>query len=120
MNLFLNSPLTGFGFQADRFFLGGQHAHDSLLHALVQTGLLGTIPFILSFIFLAVILLRLFKNNYIEPRQRMFFIEITSVLIFLMIRGITESLAFYSADWIFLAPILAYTTILYKTKHATK
>jgi O-antigen ligase len=64
--LFLESPLLGFGFHADRIFLEGQHMHNSLLHALVQTGLIGTVLFILAFIWAWIILFRLLK----KPRFR--------------------------------------------------
>ena len=37
-HLFLKNPLLGFGFQADRFSLNGQHAHNSLIQALIQAG----------------------------------------------------------------------------------
>lgn len=106
LKLFLKSPLIGWGFQADRIFLEGQHAHNAILHALIQTGIIGTIPFLIAFIWSWLILFKLLKNPSIE---KPFLIEIAGVLAFFMIRGITESTgAFFGADWLILAPLLAY------------
>lgn len=106
--LFLSSPIFGHGFQSDRFFLNGQHAHNSVIHALIQTGILGTIPFILAFILIFIILVRLFKNSQIDQKEKNFLTILSAVLLFFAIRSITESVAFFSADWLFVAPIIAY------------
>ena len=111
-HLFLKNPLMGFGFQADRFFLNGQHAHDSIMHALVQAGVLGTVPFLLAFILLLIIIIRLFKNPSILGEERNFLIAVTGALVFFAVRSITESVAFFSADWLFVAPIIAYVQCL--------
>lgn len=112
-SLFLSNPLVGYGFQADRFFLNGQNAHNTILHALIQAGLLGTIPFVLAFIFTFLMLWRLLKNPNIIGSERFFLISMTGALVFFVVRGITESLAFFSADWFFVAPIIAYIQVLY-------
>jgi len=107
--IFLGSPLIGQGFQADKSLLT---AHNTVLHALVQTGLLGTVPFVLAFLLTFLILVRLFKNPDILEKERYFLIVATSVLIFFVVRSITESMAIYSADWLFVAPIIAYVQFL--------
>jgi N-acetylglucosaminyldiphosphoundecaprenol N-acetyl-beta-D-mannosaminyltransferase len=117
-HLFLSNPLVGYGFQADRFSLNGQHAHNSMLHALIQAGILGTIPFVLAFILIFFILLRLFKNPKIEKQERNFLIMLSSVLVFFTVRSITESVAFFSADWLLVAPIIAYIQCLDNKLHA--
>jgi O-antigen ligase len=38
--IFWESPWVGLGFQADRFYLGGEHMHNAFLHVLVQSGFL--------------------------------------------------------------------------------
>lgn len=111
-HLFLSSPLVGYGFQADRFFLNGQHAHNSIIHALIQTGILGTIPFLLAFILMFLYLARLFKNPHIELQEKNFLVMLSAVLVFFAVRSITESVAFFSADWLFVAPIIAYIQLL--------
>jgi hypothetical protein len=107
--LFLKSPLIGWGFHADRIFLKGQgqHAHNALLHALIQTGIIGTIPFAIAFILSWIILFKLLKNPSLTERP--FLIEIAGVMAFFMIRGITESTgAFFGVDWLLLASLIAY------------
>ena len=114
--LFMNNPLVGYGFQADRFFLNGQHAHNTILQVLIQTGIFGTIPFLLAFVFTFIILYKLFKKNMLEDRERYFLIAITAALVFFAVRSITESVAFFSADWLFVAPIIAYIQCLNDNK----
>ena len=107
-HLFLKNPFMGYGFQADRFFLAGQHAHNSIIHALIQAGFLGTVPFVFAFILTFLILIKLFKNPDITKDKKNFLIILLAVLVFFTVRSITESIAFFSADWLFVAPIIAY------------
>jgi N-acetylglucosaminyldiphosphoundecaprenol N-acetyl-beta-D-mannosaminyltransferase len=111
-NLFLTNPLFGYGFQADRYFLNGQHAHNTIIHALIQAGILGTLAMFLAFVLLLVYLVKLFRNKFIQLKEKQFLITITAVLVFFAVRGLTESLAFFSADWLFVAPIIAYIQCL--------
>jgi len=107
VKLFLKSPLIGWGFHADRIFLEGQHAHNAILHALIQTGIIGTIPFVLAFILGWIILFKFLKNPSLTEKP--FLIEIAGVMAFFMVRSITESTgAFFGADWLLLAPLVAY------------
>lgn len=113
-NLFLRSPLIGFGFQADRIFLKGQHTHNALLQALVQTGLIGTLFFLSAFLWSGFILFKLLKKS---TKEKSFLIEIAALFLFFGLRAITESTAaFFGADWILLAPLLGYIIILDKEK----
>ena len=120
INLFYSSPIIGYGFQADRFFLNGQHTHNSILHALVQSGILGTLFFVLAYLSTFIILLRLFKIYKVKEEDKKFLLIFLFVLIFFGIRSITESVAFFSADWLFVAPIIAYTQFLYEDKKQEK
>ena len=116
--LFLKSPLIGFGFHADRIFLEGQHAHNAILHALIQTGVIGTIPFIIAFVWAWIILFKLLKKPIPE---KPFLIEIAAIFAFFTIRGITESTgAFFGVDWILLAPLLAYLQFLNQKNYGQK
>jgi len=115
LKLFLKSPLIGWGFQADRIFLAGQHAHNAILHALIQTGIIGTIPFIIAFIWAWIILFKLLKNPSLTEKP--FLIEIAAIFAFFTIRAITESTgAFFGVDWILLAPLIAYIQYLWFQK----
>lgn len=118
-HLFLSSPLLGHGFYADWIFSVG-HMHNAFLHALIQTGLIGTIPFALAFIWTWIILFRLLRRSFVlEVKNPL--IEITGLLAFFIVRTITESTgAFYGSEWLFLSPLLAYITVLYRRKPILK
>ena len=113
--LFLKSPLIGWGFHADRIFLEGQHAHNAILHSLIQTGIIGTIPFIIAFIWSWILLFKLLKSS--SENEKPFLIEIAGVFAFFMTRGITESTgAFFGVDLILLASLIAYIQSLWFQK----
>jgi O-antigen ligase len=110
--LFVKSPWWGLGFQADRFFLWGEHMHDALMQGLVQSGILGT-----GALFIAVVIVwwLTIKNFFIRPPRNAALIppELPGVLMFITISSITEStFAFYSAAWLLSAPIFAYVMVL--------
>ena len=107
--LFKESPWLGWGFNADRIFLAGQHMHNALFHALVQTGLFGTIPFVVGVLIAWIILVRLYLAPEL-PGTPPLPIEIPAVLAFVTIASITEStVAFFGSVWLIVAPLLAYT-----------
>jgi hypothetical protein len=110
--LFQESPWLGLGFHADRIFLEGQHMHNALLHALVQTGLLGTIPFLAAIAGAWILVVRLHlarRHPGLPPMP----IEIPAVLAFFTIASVTEStLAFFGTPWLLCAPLLAYLQVL--------
>lgn len=111
-HLFSKSPLIGWGFHADRIFLNGLHTHNFLLQALVQSGALGTLFFVLAFIISWIALLYLFKKN---PGNAIL-IETLGIMAYFTIRGITESSAFFGADYLFLVPVFAYLQFFPKEK----
>jgi O-antigen ligase len=105
--LFLHSPCIGFGFSADRYFLQGQHMHDALMHALVQTGLLGTVAFLLALVLAVVLMVKLYIAAQVR-RSDLFRDEVPGLLVFFILLSVTESTAYFSADWLLLAPVLVY------------
>jgi len=109
--LFKQSPWVGFGFQADRYFLQGQHMHDALLHALVQTGLLGTAAFVLAIVLSIFLMVKLYVASQLQ-RSAVFRDEVAGILVFFIILSVTESTAYFSADWLLLAPVLTYIQAL--------
>ena len=113
LDLFGKSPWLGNGFQADRLLLGA-HAHNFLIQALVQTGLLGTIPFILGLALAWILLLRsLSRITLFVGKHKILLIQTAGILTFLSVRSITESTgAFFSVDWLILAPHLLYIQVL--------
>jgi O-antigen ligase len=103
---------SSFGFHADRIFLEGQHMHNALLHALVQTGLLGTIPYLAAIVGAWILVVRLHLARP-SPGLTPLPIEIPAVLAFFTIASITEStFAFFGTPWLLCAPLLAYSQAL--------
>jgi len=109
LDLSMDSPFLGYGFQADRYLLN-THAHNSFIHSLLQTGIVGTVPFLAGLLLAWLLLLRaslnmcLFSND-----QKSMFIQIGGMVLFLSVRAIYESTgAFFGVDWLLLGPILLY------------
>jgi len=110
--LFQESPWLGLGFHADRIFLGWQHMHNALLHALVQTGLLGTIPYVAAIVCAWILVVRLYRARPLRGLSPLP-IEIPAVLAFFTISSITEStFAFFGTPWLLSAPLIAYVQVL--------
>ena len=110
--LFQESPWLGWGFHADRIYLTGQHMHNALLHALVQTGLLGTIPYVAAVVGAWIIVVRLYRTRPLRGLSPLP-IEIPAVLAFFTISSITEStFAFFGTPWLLSAPLIAYVQVL--------
>jgi O-antigen ligase len=113
IDVFQDSPLIGFGFHADRLVLG-THMHNSIMQALVQTGLLGTIAFVAAILFGWFQILRIIRNlDRLPPAYKHLTIQTGAVLAFLSLRSFPESTgAFFGVDWLILAPILLFLGVL--------
>jgi len=111
-DLFTESPIVGYGFQADRLLLG-THAHNTLVHSLLQTGILGTIPLLASFALAWMLLINLIRKiGRLPASRKLMLIQSAGILAFLSVRSIFESTgAFFGVDWFFLAPLLVYFMI---------
>ena len=112
-HLFLQSPIVGFGFFADRIFLEGHHAHNLVLEALVQSGALGTGFFLVSLLTAWYLALSFFKK---QPDDMWLMLAI-GFLTYFTLRGITESFAFFGADYLLMVPIFAYLQLRYYEKN---
>jgi len=113
--LFKQSPLFGFGPQADRYSLHGQHMHNAYLYALTQSGIVGPIPFLAAWILAWRQFVRLARRPINMPeQQRLLLYEVGAVFTFFTVRSIPESsAAFFGVDLLVVAPLLAYFHILY-------
>ncbi len=117
-----SSPLVGLGFFADRIFMQMGHIHNGLLHALIQTGVLGSIAFVGAFVVAWAMVLRL----YLVRGSTAFFLhpEVPAMLLFFTLMNVTESSAQFSSNWLFLAPVLAWIQLTfwksYRTEAAAK
>ncbi len=114
LHYFWDSPWVGFGFQADRYYLGGEHMHNAFLHAYFQAGLVGGTAVVIGLIIVWVLILKYFffkqpaDRNLIPP-------EIPAVFLFVTISSVTEStFAYFSAAWLLSAPIVPYVMALHR------
>jgi O-antigen ligase len=106
------------GFQADRLLLG-THMYNALLRAFIQTGLVGTVPFVAALIWAWVLQIKAFRNRAQLPvAQRHLVIQVAGVLAFLSLRAIPESTgAFFGVDWLLLAPLLLYLQVVNQSRY---
>ena len=102
-----HSPWVGLGFQADRFYLHGTQLENALFQALIQAGVLGTLAYVAAYGLAWFLVIRL----YISHDSSKLPDEIPGILMFFTVMSVTESIAFYSADWLLIAPVLAYIQV---------
>jgi len=107
------SPVLGYGFHADRLVLG-THMHNAVLHAMIQTGLLGTIPFVGAILWAWFLLIKtLRKIGGLDPIHKTAVIQSAGILVFLSFRSLPESTgAFFGIDWLLLSPLLLYLRLV--------
>jgi hypothetical protein len=110
--VFNTSPWVGLGFHADRWFLAGAHIHNGWLHALLQSGLIGAAAFVAAFAVALGFMVRLYWLGP-ESRRLPLAAEVPGILIFFTIMNVTESTAYFSANWLLLAPAMAYLQLAF-------
>ena len=113
IELFKDSPLLGYGFHADRQILN-THMHNAVLHSMVQTGTLGLLPFLAAIILAWIQMIRIIpKLARLSAAHRCLVIQCAGILLFFTVTMIPESTgAFFSVDWLFLAPVLLYFSLV--------
>jgi O-antigen ligase len=91
--------------------------HNSVIHALVQTGLAGTIPFLAAFVFGWILLIRILRNfSSIPTEHRLLSVQAGGMLTFFTIRSIAESSgAFFGVDWLILSLVLLYFQMVHNS-----
>jgi len=113
LNLLPQSPWIGFGFWADRYFLtgwrpGAANAQNTFVDALVQSGVIGFIPFVLALLWVWVAILRFYSTR---PGKEVSSIpgEVLGIISFFTIYSITEiTYSFYSVGLMAMAPLFAH------------
>jgi O-antigen ligase len=112
LEMSLRSPLFGFGFHADRLLLEGEHVHMAYLHAMIQSGIVGAVLFIMGFLGIWVFIVRnhVFRRmKTADKRSRGALGECLAILAFLTVRSFFESTAaFYGVDLLIFIPVTAY------------
>jgi len=117
-DMFKGSPILGYGFHADRLLLR-THMHNAFMQALVQTGLIGTIPFVAAMLYGWFLFVRAALNlARFADRHKHMVIQVGGILAFLSLRALPESTgAFFGVDWLILAPLLLYLQVLNRSGH---
>jgi O-antigen ligase len=111
------SPWIGLGFWADRYFLHGANIQSTIFDALMQSGFLGMIPFVIAFVWLWVGILRFYSNKPAVEASSLPG-ELLAVVAFLTVYSITEiTFSFYSVGWVVMAPLVAHVQYRVHQRH---
>jgi hypothetical protein len=113
LELIKDRPLLGYGFHADRLVLR-EHMHNTYLHGVLQTGLIGALPLIIGLVLTWILFLKaVLKLSRLTVAHRHSVILVGGVLALFSVRTIPESTgALFGVDWLLLAPLLLYLELL--------
>ena len=119
LGLVKKSPLIGYGFNADRILLDA-HIHNAFIHSLIQTGALGTLPLVCGIVFAWFLFLKTVRHlRDFSKRHSTRIVLAGGMLAFFSIRSIAESSgAFFGIDWLVLAPVLLYLSVVSRSEDA--
>jgi len=110
-----HSPFLGWGFHADRIVLQSEHMHNSFLHAMIQTGLVGALFFLAAFLSIWFVIFRpgLFSRaRAMRGTDQALLMESIMIVGFLTARSVFESTgAFYGVDLLLLVPAMAFIAL---------
>ena len=105
------SPWIGLGFWADRYFLQGRNIHNTFLQALMQSGFLGFIPFLIALGWVWMGILHFYSTKPVGEASSLPG-ELLGVMTFFTVYSITEiSYSFYSVGWMAMAPLFAHVQL---------
>ena len=105
------SPWVGLGFWADRYFLNGQNMQNTLLHALIQSGYVGVIPFVIATVWVWMGVLRFYSTKPAGETSSLPG-ELLGVMTFFTVYSVTEiTYSFYSVGWMAMAPLFAHVQL---------
>ena len=109
LDVALESPLIGYGFQADRMLIH-EHVHNTYLYSLITSGFVGAAFFIGGLVWAWLLFWRLIRQGKIGGNaQKIFLIQAGGILSFFTVRSIPEVCgAMFGVDFMVMLPILAY------------
>jgi len=120
----VQSPFTGWGFQADRFLiqLEANHVHNTYLYALLSAGFIGaalfTIGLLMTWWYLAQLIM---MRHKIEQKHWTVLVQCGALMAFFTMRGIPEvSGAMFGVDQLIMVPAMAYIGLLYRQMKADR
>ena len=111
--LIKDRPLLGYGFHADRLVLR-EHMHNTYLHGILQTGMIGAIPLFLGLVLTWMLFYKAVRKlSRLTVAHRHSLILVGGMLALFSVRTIPESTgAIFGVDWLLLAPLLLYLELL--------
>ncbi|MCD6565652.1 MAG: O-antigen ligase family protein [Bacteroidales bacterium] len=118
---FEKSPVLGYGMAAGVEYgavsksLIGSHMHSSYFEILLNTGLLGFIPWFLCLVVVSKNILKrlLIPPDWFDKKMKAFHIEVSSLLIFFLIRSIAgTTFAYFDFTFIFYACFILYSVVI--------
>jgi len=105
------SPWAGLGFWGDRLFVHGSNMQSTLFDALVQTGFLGIVPFVIALVWVWVGVMRFYSTKPAGEASSLPG-ELLAVMTFFAVYSITEiTCSFYSVGWMAMAPLIAHVQL---------
>lgn len=109
LDAFQSSPIIGRGQLADRNMLG-EHVHNSFLMALLNTGIVGSIPYCLSWVAGWMLFFKIQKKiDRLSPDDRVHVLECGAVMMFFSVRAIPETTtASFVVDLLVMVAIYVY------------
>jgi O-antigen ligase len=113
VNAIMESPLWGWGFQADRLLLH-EHVHNTVLYALLSAGFVGGIPFLVGVLIGWRQFFKLYRSGYaVAIGHGTMLVQAGSLLAFFTVRGMSEVCgAMFGVDYMVMVPILAYLGLM--------
>jgi len=115
------SPIWGWGMQADRYLLlHFEHVHNTYLYTLLTTGILGTTAFVTGLAWAWLLLFRGLKGVLLtrSPPSDPFVYESTAILMLFTVRSIPEVCgAMFSVDFMLMLPVIAYLSLLNRNRY---
>ena len=112
ISLIKQSPFLGWGFHSDRIMLDSAHIHNSYIHALIQSGILGLLFFMLAITSIWILFLKMniFKKlRYYKGEDKPLVLVNVLLIGFFSARSLFESTAaFYGVDLLIFLPAIVY------------
>jgi len=118
-----DSPFLGWGFHADRIMLQSEHMHNSYLHAMMQTGLVGALFFLAAFMSIWYVVVKaglFYRIKAMTGTDQALAMESMMIVGYMTARGVFESTAaFYGVDLLLIVPAMGFIALVGQEAGAT-
>lgn len=108
------NPIMGRGNWADRMLIK-EHVHNSYLQAAMIAGILGFVPYILSWIVAGILIVYILgRLEELSLKQQILFLQSAGVAVFFLVRSIPETTtASFSVDQVIMVPVFYFLYVTY-------